>query len=318
MKQVLVTGGTGVTGNALIRYLLGQGIRVTAIIRPGSKRGHLLPGHPLLTRVGCSLGNYRTLYSKLKKGEYQAFFHLAWDGSQGEKKTDGRNHMPMQLENIRFLVEAVELCHAIECPVFLATGSQAEYGRYEGAADEETCCNPENGYGIAKQCARQMSEILCRQYGICHIWARLFSVYGPRDGTHSMIDSTVLKLLGGSSPEYTEGIQIWNYLYSMDAAKALYLLAKKQTTGIYCVAHPESRPLKEYIKELHQTVAPGIAPLFGRIPYKDHQVMQMQANIQKLVDLTGFYPEYSFQSGIKEIQDWYQQTGGACGNGKLL
>ncbi|MDE7062180.1 MAG: NAD-dependent epimerase/dehydratase family protein, partial [Lachnospiraceae bacterium] len=59
IKKVIVTGGTGVTGNALVKYLLQQKIEVTALVRPGSFRRRFLPeGHPLLTVVDCGLADY--------------------------------------------------------------------------------------------------------------------------------------------------------------------------------------------------------------------------------------------------------------------
>ena len=43
LRQVIITGGTGVTGNALVRNLLQQNIKVTALIRPDSFRKRYLP-----------------------------------------------------------------------------------------------------------------------------------------------------------------------------------------------------------------------------------------------------------------------------------
>lgn len=306
--NVLVTGCTGVTGNALVRYLLAQEFCVTAVIRPGSPRREFLPNHPNLKVVECELGAYEKLLEEPRP--YRAFFHLAWDGSRGKEKTDLRNHMPLQLGNAGHVLEAVEVCRALDCPVFLATGSQAEYGSGTGIVDESTPCKPETGYGAAKACAASMASILCRQYGIRFIWARLFSVYGPWDATHSMIDMAVTQLLNGESPAYTAGEQMWNYLYSIDAAKALTLLAFTETVeGVYCVASQKSRPLKEYVAELHGVVAPKQAPGLGRILPGGKNSARMEVNVDRLIKDTGFYEEYSFRQGIAAIRDWYVENG---------
>lgn len=310
--NVLVTGCTGVAGNALVRHLLSQGLRVTAVVRPGSLRRGFLPAHPKLAVAECGLGSYHRLLEG-PRIPYRAFFHLAWEGSQGKEKADLRNHMPMQLKNTEHVLEAVEVCRRLGCPVFLATGSQAEYGSGTGAVDESTPCRPENGYGAAKSCAASMASILCRQYGIRFIWARLFSVYGPRDATHSMIDTAVAQLLRGASPAYTKGEQMWNYLYSFDAAKALWLLASTDAAqGVYCVASQESRPLKEYIAALHEVVAPGQTPRLGALPSAKGSPARMEASIRRLVGDTGFYEEYTFREGIAAVRDWY------AGGGALL
>jgi len=303
--NVLVTGCTGVTGNALVRYLLAQDLSVTAVIRPSSPRREFLPEHPKLEIVECELGAYKKLL-EIQHTPYQAFFHLAWDGSRGKEKTDLRNHMPMQLKNAGHVLEAVEICRALGCPVFLATGSQAEYGSGTGVVDEITACRPENGYGAAKVCAASMASILCKQYGIRFIWARLFSVYGPRDATHSMIDTAVTQLLNGVSPVYTSGEQMWNYLYSSDAAKALSLLAFTETAeGVYCVASQKSRPLKDYIVDLHSVVSQELNPRLGALPSAGNHSARMEVDIHRLIEDTGFYEEYTFQQGVSSVRDWY-------------
>lgn len=304
-EKVLVTGGTGVTGAALVRYLLEQGKDVTAIVRLGSKRLRYLPEHQNLRIVPCNLADYGQIGIKEMGSGYSVFYHLAWDGSTGKEKVDNRNNMLLQSRNIEYDIKAVELCNRIGCPVFVATGTQAEYGRHTSAINEMAGTHPENGYGCAKLCAGQMTRILCKSYGIRHVWARLFSVYGPYDGTESLIYTSMLKLMSGKSPAYTAGEQTWDYLYSFDAAKALALLGEKGKDGeIYCVANGRPEKLRSYIQKLHQVVAPEIPPRFGEIPYAPNQVMSLQADIAKLQQDTGFAPGYTFEEGIREIYNW--------------
>lgn len=303
LKHVIVTGGTGVTGNALVRYLLKQGIGVTALVRRGSERVRNLPRESGLRIVECSMDEYAHIDSSLRGHWYDAFFHLSWDGSMGKNKVSNRNDMYLQLQNAKYMLDAVELCHRIGCPVFLATGTQAEYGKCEDIISEETRENPQNGYGNAKLCAGRMSRIRCKELGIRHIWARLFSVYGPYDGAHSLIDTSIHKLRAGEVVQYTAGEQIWDYLYSYDAAKALCLLAEKGAAGeTYCVASGKARPLKEFIWELHEIVAPDIAPVLGAIPYADGQIMRMEVCVDKIKQL-GYETEYTFSEGIREIYE---------------
>lgn len=304
MEHVLVSGGTGVTGSALVRHLLDKGARVTLLARPNSPRMHFLPlEHPGLEVIECPLGNYASLASKLDFRP-DAFLHLAWEGSRGKEKVNNRDNMPMQALNIMHDLDAVELCRGLECPVFLATGTQAEYGPQAGPAREEMPCKPENGYGAAKLCAMAMSRILCRNYGIRHIWARLFSVYGPWDATESLIDNSIKALKKGISPAYTPGEQIWDYLYAFDAAEALCLLAEKGRDGlIYNVASGNARPLAEYINIIHKVINPKIAPRLGAIPYRSGQPMRLEADISRLAAHTGFRPRFSFEEGIAEIAD---------------
>lgn len=304
MEHVLISGGTGLTGNAVVRYMLEQGIEVTALVRPNSSRLNNMPRHEKLHIIFCGLDEYKMAGDKLKAGIYDAFYHFAWDGSMGKEKIDNRNNVSLQYDNIGYLLDAVELCHILSCPKFIVTGSQAEYGRVSGVIDENTETHPENAYGMAKVCSHGMAEILCKKYEIALIWVRLFSVYGPRDGAQSLVDTGIKSLLyEGKSIDYTSGEQNWNYLYSKDAAKAFYLLGEKGHGGeTYCVASSQTRRLKEYIQILHDVVKPDIVPNLGKIPFESNQVMNLSVNISKLSNETGFTEEYTFAQGINEIR----------------
>ena len=303
IKKAIVTGGTGVTGNALVRYLLQKNVEVTALIRPGSFRRQFLPEEDrLLTVIECDMEDYGELASEIKDRQYDVFFHLAWDGSTGKQKVDNRNNFKLQNRNVTYALDAVELCHSIDCPVFVMTGSQAEYGRKNEIIAETMEKHPENGYGMAKLCAEGMTRILCRQYRIRHIWPILFSVYGPYDGTESLIDVSIRGLLQNEELSFTAGEQQWDYLYSYDAAKAMLLLAEKGRDGeCYNIANGRVRPLREYIEMMYQVVAPNIRPEFGTIPYSPNQVMLLGADIGKLKQETGFEAEYRFEEGIRQI-----------------
>lgn len=303
MNHVIVTGGTGVTGNALVRYLLQQNIRVTALVRPNSFRKKYLPiENPLLRVVNCGMEDYGSIASRINDCEYDTFFHLSWDGSTGKQKIGNRNNFKLQNQNVSYAIDAVELCHELGCPTFVMTGSQAEYGRYDRPIVETDEKHPENGYGMAKLCAEGMTRTLCREYGIRHIWPILFSIYGPNDETESLIDTTIRKLIVGETLPYTLGEQRWDYLYSYDAAEALVRLAENGKDGeCYNVAQGVSVPLREYICELYSVMNASVLPRLGELSYGENQVMFLGADTRKLRETTGFEPRYSFAKGIAEI-----------------
>ena len=303
IKRAIVTGGTGVTGNALVRTLLKQGCYVTVLVRPNSFRAKsLLNCASGLELIACGMDQYLEIQNQLTGRQYDAFFHLAWDGSTGKNKVDNRNNHCLQTKNILYSLDAVELCARLNCPVFLMTGSQAEYGRKDHPVSEEEEKHPENGYGMAKLCAEGMTRLLCKQYGIRHIWPILFSIYGPNDATESLIDTSIRALLHGENLPYTAGEQMWDYLFSYDAADALILLAEKGKDGeTYNVGFGKQRPLREFISDLYRVVAPGDTPRLGELPYSNNQVMFLGAKINKLQETTGFVPACSFEDGIRQI-----------------
>lgn len=230
-----------------------------------------------------------------------AFFHLAWAHTIGA----GRNDMPAQIENIRYTIDAVRTAAAMGCRVFVGTGSQAEYGRVDGVLRADTPTNPENGYGMAKLCAGQMSRTEAAALGMDHVWARILSVYGPHDGPNTMISATIQKLLAGQCPDLTAGEQKWDYLYSADAADALYRMACHGRSGaVYPVGSGTARPLREYIETLRDAIDLALPLGLGKIPYGPQQVMFLQADITQLAADTGFAPRTAFADGIRATIAW--------------
>lgn len=299
MKTAVITGATGMLGAALTRKLTREGYRVYAVARPGSNRLNNIPAHDNVIRVECDLSELSELKNLIHE-KCGAFFHFGWGGTFGA----ARNDMDAQINNIKYTLDAVKAASDLGCEVFLGAGSQAEYGRCDGKITPDTPANPENGYGIAKLCAGQMSRLLCESLGIRHIWCRIFSVYGPNDGENTMVSSTLKKLLRGERPSCTKGEQMWDYLYCGDAAEAFYLAAEKGKNGaVYCVGSGEARPLKEYIEAMRDIASPKTEIGFGEVPYAEKQVMHLCADIESLRRDTGFEPKTPFEEGIKITAD---------------
>lgn len=300
MKRIIITGPTGAIGMALIQKCVEMGVEVTAVCHRGSARIANIPVSDKVNVVECDLDEIRMLPDILQ-GTYDVFFHFAWACTAGE----GRNNIDAQEKNIRYAMDAVEAAGELRCECFIGAGSQAEYGRYEGRLNADVPVFPENGYGIAKLCAGQLSRIRCSQLGIRHIWFRILSVYGKYDGEQTMIMSSIRKMLAGESPEYTPAGQMWDYLYSEDAAEALYLAAERGGDGaIYCLGSGHARPLKEYIEIIRDEIDPLLPIKFGAIPYGDKQVMHLCADITDLQRDTGFVPGVGFKEGIREVVKW--------------
>lgn len=304
MKKVILTGGTGMLGIALIQLLIQKHIEVLVIVRPDSKRKNALPVSEYVKVIECDLKDILQLKEQITD-TYDTFFHFAWDGTFGES----RNDMRLQNQNVKATLDAVELAKATGCTTFLGAGSQAEYGRVDGIKlGPDTPVRPETGYGIGKLCAGQMSRILCQQLGMKHIWVRILSTYGPHDGLHTMVMSGIIKMLNQERPQYTKGEQMWDYLYCEDAARAFYLAAEQGVDGsVYCIGSGQVRPLADYITVIRDTVDPDIEIGFGEIPYYDKQVMYLCADIENLTRDTGFKPEISFEEGVRRTVDWYKE-----------
>lgn len=298
--RVIISGVTGAIGIALINECIKSNIETLVFSRQASLRSSCIPSHPLVKVKDCALDELVMMQNEEGR-DYDAFFHLAWDGTNGSK----RNDFYLQNLNVKYALDAVGAANRFGCHTFIGAGSQAEYGRVDGVLTSYTPTFPETGYGIAKLCAGQMTREYAHALGIKHIWARILSVYGPNDGSQSMVMSTIYKLKYNITPQFTKGEQMWDYLYSGDAAEALLSLCNGGKDGkTYVLGSGIARPLMEYIRDIRDLVAPDMELVLGEIPYADNQVMCLCADISELTKDTGFEPKTSFKNGINSIIAW--------------
>lgn len=300
MKAV-ITGATGVIGMALVELLEKNRIETLVLCRANSSRASQIKESEFIKKAECSLSDIKNFNSNEK---YDVFFHFAWDGTFG----DTRNDLYLQADNVRYTLDAVDLAKRLGCKAFVGAGSQAEYGRCSGVMSPNTPTFPETGYGIAKLCAGQLSRERAHQLGLCHMWVRIFSVYGPHDTENTMVMSTIRKILKGEVPQFTPAEQIWDYLYSKDAARAFLTLIQKGKDGeVYCLGSGSSQPLKEYIYKIRDAMDKNAGLAIGAIPYGAKQPMHLEADVSKLKEHTGFAPEYTFDKGIAETVEWAKE-----------
>ena len=304
VETAIITGPTGAVGTALCKTLVEKHIKVYAIVRPNSRRSNHLQGINGLNIIPCDAVDIANLPELLNEERVDAFFHFAWAKTTGL----GRDDMQSQIDNIRHTINAVRVAADLDCRVFIGAGSQAEYGRVDHAMTPDTPCFPENGYGMAKLCAGQMSRVECEKLGIDHIWPRILSVYGPYDGKESMVSTVIRSVLAGQKPALTAGEQLWDFLYSEDVAEALYQLAVKGKSGeIYPLGSGYTKPLRSYIEIIRDNIDPSVSLGFGKVPYGDKQVMHLEADISALKKDTGFEPKTDFKAGIRKTIEYMRK-----------
>lgn len=295
MNKIIVTGATGCVGSAVIRRALVKDISVTCIVHKGSKRLSNLPVDDRVKIVECNLSDYSSLDVQ---GEYDAFIHLSWEKTFGASRDDAE----AQTRNIQYTLDAVHLAHRCGCKVFVGAGSQAEYGVQDVALTSDLPVKPESGYGIAKYAAGKLSSMLCKSFGIRHNWVRILSVYGPNDGENTLISYVIRELKAGRSPELTKCEQMWDYLYTDDAADAILAITEKGKDGkTYPLGSGKGRRLSEYVEDIRKIVNPSVDVRYGAKDYYPHQPMHLVADIRELKIDTGWCPKTLFTQGIQQF-----------------
>lgn len=286
--RAIVTGATGFIGTALCRELMENNYEVTAVIRPDTKRKDKVPLG--VNIVELSLDKINEL-----EGNYDLFYHLAWNGSSG----NDRNDFDMQYSNIKYTADAVRTAKKLGCKKFIGAGSQAEYGVVHGEAKEdETICKPFMMYGAAKLAAYHMGKIVAEQEEISFVWPRIYSVYGPGENEGTLISYLVKTLKEGKIPELSPCENMWNFMYIDDCVRALRLLGENEKTeGIYNVASSDTRLLKEFVIEAKNTINKNICVNFGAKKVNEKTTFWLEPNCTKINDL-GYEDKIDFYDGI--------------------
>lgn len=294
INKVAITGGTGPVGAAFVKKLLKENVEILLFMRKNSSRKMFVPQDSRVHIEWLDLEQLHT-YQPTEQ-DYDAFFHFGW----AETNKVMRHNMRVQLTNVQYACDAVEIAHKLGCHTFMGAGSQAEYGRHNEPLTVETRCMPEIAYGVAKLSANYSTKIMCRQYGMRQIWPRILSAYGPYDYEDLIISQTILKALRGEKLEFTAGEQIWDFIYEDDLAEALFMIAKYGKDGTdYPIGSGQAKPLRESIEVIKDKINPNLELNFGVIPYSANQIMHLEADISQLSIDTGWKNRSAFEDGIE-------------------
>lgn len=302
MGSIVLTGATSMLGIALINECIKNGKPVLAIIRKDSKNINRIPVSDLVQVKECNLDNMAEFH--IPDGTYDVFYHFAW-----EHNKTSRDNTIVQNLNIKYTLDAVQLAYKMGCKTFIGAGSQAEYGRVENTIGPSTPTNPETAYGIAKYTAGALSRLLCEDLNIRHIWARVFSVYGPYDNNDTMIMYAIHSLLANKKPIFTKSEQLWDYLYCEDAARAFFHIGiHGKDKAIYCIGSGKCQHLYEYIYQIRDSIDCNLQLGIGEKEYAQNQIKYLCADISSLIADTGFQPIVSFNEGINKTINWIKKN----------
>ena len=166
-------------------------------------------------------------------------------------------------------------------PFFYCVGSQAEYGINGALLSPNTACVSNTAFGASKFSAMSNCSFQCTHLGLRFL-GPVFSV---------SMAHTIAVLFGDfycqsvdlSQPiAFTDATNLWDFLHSYDAAKALYLISSSTSvSGIFNIASGISRPLRSYIEEICCQFGIIPDPYFGCLEHASSTV-SLTADISAL------------------------------------
>lgn len=194
------------------------------------------------------------------------------------------------------------------------------YGDLEGTNDlftETTSYEPSSPYSASKASSDHLVRAWLRTYGLPTVVTNCSNNYGPYHFPEKLIPLMILNALDGKPlPVYGDGIQIRDWLFVEDHARALYKVVTEGEVGeTYNIGGHNEKANIEVVKticslleELVPNKPKGIEQYQDLITYvtdrPGHDV-RYAIDASKIERELGWKPEESFESGIRKTVEWY-------------
>lgn len=298
MNKVVVTGANGFIGSSLIKRLTEKKISVVALdISFASSK---LPKNEYIHEIEIDLNNIEDLNSYICDDEYDAFYHLAWAGVNGQDKADPIT----QLKNAEMTMNCAKMAKKMNCKKFLCAGTIAE--RAVESISDLTEINGGMMYGVVKHATHLILETYCKNVGLDFVWMQFSNIYGPSNKTGNLVSYTIKEIMKGKEATFGSASQPYDFIYVDDLIEAIIRLGESTTKkNSYFIGSGEPRILKEYLLEIGEICGRKELIKIG-LRQDDGVVYTVDMfDTSSLLDDIGNYVSRDFSSAIKYTIDNY-------------
>jgi dTDP-glucose 4,6-dehydratase len=329
--KIIVTGGAGFIGSAVVRYLIWQTNAEVAVIDKLTYAGNLAS----LAEVSGS-DRYHFFHQDICDGaalekifnafQPDAVMHLAAE-SHVDRSIDGpAAFIETNIVGTWTLLEAAKAwwqqldSSRREAFRFHHISTDEVYGDLEGTQDlfrEDTPYAPSSPYSASKAASDHLVRAWMRTYGLPTIVTNCSNNYGPYHFPEKLIPLTIINALAGRElPVYGNGQQVRDWLYVEDHARALWqVITQGQPGETYNIGgHNECqnievvRTLCALLEELAPNKPAGVDRYQDLIRFVDDRPghdLRYAIDASKIERELGWRPQETFESGMRKTVAWY-------------
>jgi dTDP-glucose 4,6-dehydratase len=339
ITRVLVTGGAGFIGGAVVRRLLTGSSATVFNLDKLSYASDLTsieqlqagPRHQLLQVDLCDA---EATAAAVRTADPDLVLHLAAE-SHVDRSIDGPGiFIASNVSGTFHLLQAVR-AHYEGLPAerqsqfrFHHISTDEVFGSLgpEGRFSETTPYDPRSPYSASKAASDHLVSAWHHTYGLPVVLTNCSNNYGPWQFPEKLIPVVILKAAAGEPiPLYGDGANVRDWLYVEDHVEALLLAATKGRVGqSYCVgglsaAGSSERTNKQVVEQicaLLDELIPAGAPHARLItPVADRPGHDRRYAIDptKISSELGWQPRHSFDQGLEATVQWYVSHQAWCG-----
>ncbi len=329
--RILITGGAGFIGSALIRHLIQntkhEVLNLDKLTYAGNLESLLeIAANPRYRFVQADIADAQRVAATLSEFQPDAIMHLAAE-SHVDRSIDGPAAFIQTnivgtyslLENTRayWLGLSAERKAAFR---FHHISTDEVYGDLHGVDDlftETTPYAPSSPYSASKAASDHLVRAWQRTYGLPVLITNCSNNYGPYHFPEKLIPLMILNALAGKPlPVYGNGQQVRDWLYVEDHARALLKVVCEGKVGeTYNIGgHNEQKNLDvvraicALLEELAPQKPTGIARYEDLITYVQDRPghdLRYAIDASKIERELGWVPQETFETGLRKTVQWY-------------
>ena len=337
-KKILVTGGAGFIGSAVIRKIINTTDHSVINIDKLSYSGDLesldsVKDSKRYFFEKADICDAKNLEKIFKNHQPDVVMHLAAESHVDKSIKSPIDFMETNIIGTYTLLEQSRMYwkklkgNKKENFIFHHISTDEVYGDLgdkEALFSEKSRYDPSSPYSASKASSDHLVKAWHRTYNLPTIVSSCSNNYGPYQFPEKLIPLTITYALNGKKiPIYGNGLQIRDWLYVDDHADALILVALEGNRGeSYCIGgHNEIKNINvvKTICNILDTIRPcnfgeisKYEELISFVEDRNGHDTRYAINAAKIENELAWKPKENFDSGIKKTIEWYLDNQNWC------